>query len=75
MDSSISWDSYFSFLKILRKVLYFVAVSICDSFPMVYSQNFENGSLKGHLLFKVTLDRVDIGKISLFAPPVNHFYL
>ena len=65
----------FLFFEILRKVLYFVAVSICDSFPMVYSQNFKNGSLKGHLLFKVTSDRVDIGKISLLAPPVNHLYL
>ena len=75
MDSLLSWDSYFSCLKILRKVLYFVAVSICDSFPMVYSQNFENATLKGHLLFKVTSDRVDIGEISLLAPPVNLFYL
>ena len=25
---------------------------ICGSFPIVYSQNFENSSLKGHLLLK-----------------------
>ena len=65
----------FSFLEILRKVLYFVALSVCGSFPIVYSQNFENASLKGHLLLKVTSDRVDIGRISLLVPPLNHFYL
>ena len=50
MDSSISWDSYFSFPEILRKVLYFVAVSIFDSFPMAYSQNFREWELKRSLV-------------------------
>ena len=53
----------------------FVAFPVCGSFPIVYSQNFENGTLKGHFLLKVASDRVDIGEISLLALPVNHFYL
>ena len=36
----------FSFLKILRRALYFVAFSHCSSFPIACSQNCKNGSIK-----------------------------
>ena len=66
-----------SFLKILRKALYFLAflLSMTAVLSLYIPKILKMLAQKVTCLLKVTLHRVDIGEISLLAPPVNHFYL
>ena len=64
------------FSQNFEKIIVFCTIlPVTTVFPLFIPEILKMVAQKVTCLLKVILHRVDIGKISLLAPPVNHFYL